>query len=200
MSISIQKISLLSIAALSLLGNANAQNNVAAPYFPAFQSGFGEVAAKGTLTRVDQNDKLLQLDKQQATLAPAPGLSRIAILAVGSDQSNCGGGWEYMTTIGQFSTVCNHGGSLMRVAVQEIGYGGTPTMYMAGSFIPSSKIYATQTICVVGGSYVWPCPAGYTVVGFIRYVNLDGYQSGRLTYQNYSLNVGPTISTAINIQ
>src|SRR5690349_10481869 len=68
-------------------------------------------------------------------LAPAPPLTRELVYAVGSTQY---GGWEYMTTIGQLSTVGDHGGAQLRVVVQEIGYGNIPVAWMAGSMLPSS--------------------------------------------------------------
>ena len=52
----------------------------------------------------------------------------------------------------------------------------------------SSANYQTTPVCVTGGSYTWPCTAGQTVVGFLRYYNLDGNQSGLFKYQNTSTN------------
>lgn len=130
------------------------------------------------------------------TLAAASSLSQVFVYAVGS--SNCG--WEYMTSTSQFSTTCNHGGALMRSVVLEIGYGSNPLAWMVGSLLPSYTNYQTTPVCVVGGYYSWPCPSGYSVVGFLRYYNLDGNQGGLFRYQNTSTN-SPwnTISTQINI-
>jgi len=130
-------------------------------------------------------------------LAPAPPLTRELVYAVGS--TDCG--WEYMTTIGQISTVCNHGGTQLRAVVQEIGYGGTPFAWLNGGILPSTANYQNDPICIVGSYYTSPCPAGYTIVGYYRYFNLDGNQSGSFTYQNTSVN-SPfnTLSTGINIQ
>ncbi len=139
-------------------------------------------------------DSLTQTDSQRA---PAPPLTQVYIYAVGS--SNCN--WEYITN-GQNSTVCNHGGALLRAVVREIGYGGEGIAWINGSLLPSSARYLTESICVVGGSYVFPCPAaGYTIVGWMKYYKLDGYQSGTFKYQNTSLN-SPwnTMFTQIRIQ
>ncbi|MBK1641618.1 DUF4879 domain-containing protein [Chromatium okenii] len=146
------------------------------------------------LLPAEVTDSLTQTDSQRA---PAPPLTQVYIPAVGS--SNCD--WEYMTSVGQNSTVCNHGGVQLRVVVQEIGYGGAGIAWMNGNLLPSSAKYFTQSICVVGGSYVFPCPAGYTIVGWMKYYNLDGYQSGTFKYQNTSLN-SPwnTMFTQIYIQ
>lgn len=128
----------------------------------------------------------------------APPLSRELVYAVGSTLY---GGWEYMTTIGQASTVGLHGGAQLRVVVQEIGYGGTPFVHYAGNFLPASANYENDPICIVGNYYTSPCPAGYLVVGFYRYFDLDGFGTpGEFTYQNTSLN-SPfnTLSTQIDI-
>jgi len=130
--------------------------------------------------------------------ASASPLTRVAVYAVGSTLY---GGYEYMTTLGQLSTVWDHGGTQLRVVVQEIGYGGTPTAYMAGTLLAAAKNYQNTPICIVGGYYTSPCPAGYTIVGWYRYFNLDGYNSGQFTYRNTSLN-SPwnTLSTGIYIK
>ncbi|MBP2859461.1 YolA family protein [Dickeya oryzae] len=129
--------------------------------------------------------------------APAPALSRVAVYAVGS--SNCG--WEPMTSLGQFSTTCDHGGSQLRVAVQEIGYGSNPVAWMNSGLLPRSANYQTDTICNVGGQYTFPCPAGYTVVGWMRYYNLDGNESGQFQFQDTSTNAPRnTLSTQITIR
>ncbi len=64
--------------------------------------------------------------------APAPALSRVTVYAVGS--TNCD--WKYMTTVGQLSTTCDHGGALLRVAVEEIGYGNNPIAWMNSGLLP----------------------------------------------------------------
>lgn len=128
------------------------------------------------------------------TLAAAPPLTNMWVYAVGS--SNCG--WE--NTAGLSTTTCNHGGAQLRTAVLEIGYGSNPVAWMNGAVLPSSANYQTTPVCVTGGYYSWPCTAGQTVVGFLRYYNLDGYQSGLFKYQNTSTN-SPwnTLSVQISI-
>ena len=155
---------------------------------------FGRVAPVPALLLA--NPSLQAGQTNQAGFAPAPALTAMWVYAVGS--SNIG--WEVMQTRGQFSTKQNHGGALMRAAVIEIGYGYSPFAYMQGSLLPASKIYQTDSVCIVGGYYTWPCPAGYTVVGYFRYINLDGYQNGQFSYRNTSVN-SPwnTMSTWINI-
>ena len=157
-------------------------------------TSFSPLGVKGGLTVAGSADSTALPGTQRA---PAPSLTRIAVYAVGS--SDCG--WEYMTSIGQFSTTCNHGGSLLRAAVQEIGYGNNPIAWMTGGILPSSTNYLTESICIVGSSYTSPCPAGYTVVGWMKYYNLDGNQNGLFEFQDTSTN-SPwnTMYTRINIQ
>ncbi|CDG83669.1 YolA family protein [Janthinobacterium agaricidamnosum] len=150
--------------------------------------------SQGVLSVASGGDSLAPKGPQ---LAPAPALSRVAIYAVGS--SNCD--WEYMTILGQLSTTCDHGGQLLRVAVQEIGYGASPFAWMNGGLLPQSANYTNQSICIVGNNYVWPCPAGYTVVGWMKYYNLDGQQSGKFQFQDTSINAPfNTLSTSILIK
>ena len=155
--------------------------------FPAPES-------QGILSVASGEDSLAP---NNAQLAPAPGLSRVFIYAVGS--SDCG--WEYMTTFDQYSTNCDHGGQQLRVAVQEIGYGGNAFAWMNGGVLPKSANYANESICIVGNNYVFPCPAGYTIVGWIKYYNLDGYQNGNFRFQNTSINPPQnTLSASISIK
>lgn len=156
---------------------------------------FAPLDGGGALAAVRGGEVPAQIGTQRA---PAPPLTRVAVYAVGS--SNCGG-WEFMTTIGQLSTTCDHGGAQLRAVVQEIGYGGSPFVWMNGSFLPSSANYLTESICIVGSSYVFPCSAGGTAVGWMKYYNLDGYQSGTFKFQDTSIN-SPwnTIFTQIYIQ
>ena len=138
-------------------------------------------------------------DSQAIPADTAPPLSRELVYAVGSTLY---GGWEYMTTIGQASTVGLHGGPQLRVVVQEIGYGGQPFAYYAGSLLPVSANYENDPICIVNNYYTSPCPVGFLVVGFYRYFDLDGDGTpGEFTYRNTSLNYPwNTLSTQIDIQ
>ncbi len=85
--------------------------------------------------------------------AAAPQLSRELVYAVGSTQysSSSGNFWEYMTTIGQTSTVGDHGGAQLRVVVQEIGYGGSPTSRMNGVILSKTADYEDRTRLVSEG-------------------------------------------------
>ncbi|WP_220347761.1 DUF4879 domain-containing protein [Alkalilimnicola ehrlichii] len=127
---------------------------------------------------------------------PAPPLTQMWVYAVGS--SNCG--WEYPAP-GAFSTSCDHGGTQLRAVVLEIGYGSSPFAWMLGGLLPSSANYLTEMLCDQGGGMLGYCSPGQTVVGFLRYYNLDGHQSGNFSYQNTSTN-SPwnTMSTNINIR
>ena len=154
-----------------------------------------ELTANGPLARVEPEGQIAV--DNRALRAPAPPLTRELVYAVGSTQY---GGWEYMTTIGQSSTVGDHGGAQLRVVVQEIGYGNNPLAWMAGSLLPASANYQNDAICISGNYYVSPCPIGGIVVGWYRYYNLDGWQDNLFQYQHTSTN-SPynTLSTSINI-
>lgn len=143
---------------------------------------FDEIANEGLSVPARVSKTTLKTDVQ--IMASAPPLTKMFFYAVGS--SNCG--WEYMTSQTQSSTTCNHGGTQLRAAVVEIGYGSNPLAWMNGGLLARSKNYQTTPICVVNGVYSWPCPAGYTIVGFLRYYNIDGYQNGLFKYQNKSTN------------
>lgn len=131
----------------------------------------------------------------RVTQAAAPALSFLQIAFVGS--SNIG--WESITAL-QTMTSNDHGGVQVRVVTEEIGYGNLPVARFNGSVLPKSKNYLTETICWNGNTYVFPCSAGQTVVGFRKYWNLDGYQIGSFSYQNKSTN-SPwnTMSDSISI-
>jgi hypothetical protein len=155
-------------------------------------SALGDVLERAPLAKAD-----IEAKAGVVPFAPAPPLTRLFVYAVGS--TNCN--WEYMTTIGQVATTCNHGGAQLRAAVLEIGYGSNPVAWMIGGVLPSSAHYQTTPVCITGSNYTWPCTAGQTVVGFLRYFNLDGHQNGIFREQNTSTN-SPwnTMSTQINIQ
>lgn len=193
------------IAVISLFSIFAVQGQeTATPAAPVYNviSTFDDAAFDSPIALVDEEtrspSKLEPLASAASAAGSAPPLTRVAVYAVGSTLY---GDWEYMTTLGQLTTVGDHGGAQLRVVVQEIGYGSTPIAYMAGSLLSTAKNYQNTPICIVGGYYTSPCPAGYTIVGWYRYFNLDGYNSGQFTYRNTSLN-SPwnTLSTGIYIR
>ena len=128
-----------------------------------------------------------------AQAAPAAPLTKMRIYAVGS--SNCD--WERPE--GQFTTTCDHGGAVLRVAVLEVGYGFTPQASMMGDNLPSSALIETIPVCMYG-DLPGDCH-GQSIEGFIRVFKLDGYQNGQFVYQNRSVNApGNTMSTWIIIR
>jgi|SRR5690554_4040425 hypothetical protein len=142
--------------------------------FPALTSQNNPIPAEVTSTS--------QVESGAVARAPAPPLTDMWVYAVGS--SDCG--WE--STAGLTVTTCDHGGSELRAAVLEIGYGSNRIAWMNGGILPSSAQYATTPVCVTGGYYTWPCTAGQTVVGWLVEYNLDGHQNGIFKYQNTSTN------------
>jgi len=113
--------------------------------------------------------------------APAPPLSYLQIRYVGS--SNIG--WEPIAD-SQFSTAQDHGGAQLRVLTVEVGYGTNAIAKINGVILPASANYATMVFC--GSDFLAPCSAGQTIVGYMRYWNVDGYQRGTFYYQSTSIN------------
>jgi len=135
---------------------------------------------------------------QSGQKAPAPPLSLVTIVAVGSTNA---GGWEYMTHNDQLSTTVDHGGAELKVVVVEVGYGRAPIASMNGGVLPRSAEYLTEGLCLNGGDYTPSCAPGQTIAAWRRYYDLAGEQGGNFTYQNTSINAPfNTLSTRINIR
>lgn len=116
-----------------------------------------------------------------AAAQSAPPISYVQVRYVGSTNQ----GWEPVAD-GTFTTTLDHGGAQLRVLTVEVGYGGTRIARINGVTLPSSANYQTLAFC--GSNFLTPCTAGQTIVGFSRYWNIDGYQSGTFQYQTTSLN------------
>lgn len=114
--------------------------------------------------------------------APAPPLSYVQVRFVGSSTQ----GWE-ATGDNLLSTALDHGGSQLRVVTVEVGYGSNPVAQFNGATLPRSANYQTAAFCNYS-NFLEPCSAGQTIVGYVRYWNLDGQQSGSFWYQNTSIN------------
>jgi hypothetical protein len=114
--------------------------------------------------------------------APAPPLSYVQIRYVGS--SNKGGEW---IPDNQLSTTLDHSGAQMLVLTVEVGYGSNPVAQINGATLPSSANYRTDPFCNYA-DFLEQCSAGQTIVGWVRYWNLNGYQGGSFWYQNRSIN------------
>lgn len=117
--------------------------------------------------------------------APAPPLSYVQIRFIGSSNYPS---YEPIAD-NQLSTVIDHGGPALRAVTVEVGY-GNPTLARAtinGVALPRSANYLTVPFCNLS-NFLASCSAGQTVVGFVNYWNLDGYQSGIFTYQATSTN------------
>lgn len=111
----------------------------------------------------------------------APPLSYVQIRHVGSSNQ----GWENLSD-SQVATTLDHGGAQLRVVTVEVGYGTSRVAKVNGVNLPTGANYQTINFC--GSNYLVPCSAGQTIVGFTRYWNLDGYQSGTFSYQTTSIN------------
>jgi hypothetical protein len=166
---------LLGLSLLTLASSANSnQTNLTA--FTALNSQINPIPALSAGNTNEGEESSL------STRSPAPPLTELYIYAIGS--SNCD--WE--STLNLSTTKCDHGGSQLRAAVLEIGYGSNSIAWMAGGILPSSAMYGSTPVCVINGYYDWPCLPGQTVVGFLNEYTLDGHQNGIFKYQNTSTN------------
>lgn len=102
---------------------------------------------------------------------------------------------------GQQSTALDEGGPQMELYLIETGYGTTyPQITMAGQTISPGALESRDPYCIVNGEVVLKCPVGSTVTGFIYTINLSGFQSGRFTFLNRSVNnSNVTGETSLNI-
>lgn len=126
----------------------------------------------------------------EGTLGPAPGITYFQVYAVGS--SNIG--WEY-TGASQTSTVYNHGGAQLRVAVLQCGY-GVANGSLSGT---SGTRYLTQNLCGSCSS-LHNCVAGETISAFLYYFSFDGMSGGAFSAYSNSLGIPYGVATdGINI-
>lgn len=109
--------------------------------------------------------------EQISPLAAATGITYFEIAAVGS--SNVG--WEYPQSYLQ-STIEDHGGSILYVAVLQLGLGNNNGSNMNGL---SKSPFQTDRLC--GSDSHYPCVSGETITGFIYYFNYSGQQTGFFT-------------------
>lgn len=111
----------------------------------------------------------LKLTPQEGALAPAPGITYFQTYAVIS--ANASASWEYLSS-SQFSTVADHGGAWIDVAVLEYGYGnGNATLNSA-----AAALRDTQYLCGPLSS-LHVCNVGESVTGFMHYyeyINTSG--------------------------
>ena len=129
--------------------------------------------------------------------AAAGSLTYLQISYVGSSNA----GWEYVEGY-PVATNLDHGGPLLRIVTDELGYGGNPVPLFNGGTWPLTSNYYTQPICVDAyGYYTLSCSAGQSIAGWRKYWSLDGYQNGWFSYQNTSTN-SPwnTMSDSMNIR
>lgn len=126
----------------------------------------------------------------EGTLGPAPGITYFQVYAVGS--SNIG--WEY-TSAAQTSTVYDHGGALLRVAVLQCGY-GVANGSLSGT---SGTRYLTQNLCGSCSS-LHNCVAGETISAFLYYFSFDGMSGGAFSAYSNSLGIPYGVATdGINV-
>lgn len=96
------------------------------------------------------------------------------------------------------STTKNHGGAQMRVLTVEVGFGNNRVATINGNVLPASANYSTTPFCSL--SFSTPCSPGQTIVGYTRWWNIDGYQSGTFSYRTTSVNFPyNTLTDTLNI-
>jgi hypothetical protein len=126
------------------------------------------------------------------TLA-APALSYLQVSFIYSTNYET----QYPSTLGfepvagsQAITTGDHGGAELFVVTDELGYGNNPVATWNGGQVSLATNVGQDTICVnwARTGYDIPCKAGQTVVGWRKYWDFSGYQSGIFTYQNQSTN------------
>ncbi|ATZ95268.1 DUF4879 domain-containing protein [Dickeya fangzhongdai] len=132
--------------------------------------------------------------EHKALRAPAPALSSVQVYAV---YSSLKGGWQAVPT-NTFTLSGYAGGTTLRIAVLEVGYGGNRIGWLNGG---QTSPYQVNPVCIVNGRYTESCPAGYTVAGWMAYFNADNMSSVVFRYQSTSTNFpNRTLSTSLNIQ
>lgn len=135
------------------------------------------------MQRDDDGDNIVE--------APARGVEYFQVYAVGSSFI----GWEYVDAA-QFSTIYNHGGSLLRVAVLQYGYGNGGASLSGMSGTP----YLTEALCGSMANLHY-CNIGESVTGFIFYYSFDGAQGGNFSAFTHSIAYPwGTKTDSINIQ
>lgn len=142
-----------------------------------------------TLTLADFGAKGDETAKE-GVLGPAPGITYFQVYAVGS--SNIG--WEY-TSASQTSTIYDHGGAQLRVAVLQCGY-GVANGSLSGT---AGTRYLTQNLCGSCSS-LHNCVAGETISAFLYYFSFDGMSGGGFSAYSNSLGIPYGVATdAINV-
>lgn len=107
-------------------------------------------------------------------------LSRIYVQGVTSTK----GGYESIPQGGSW-TAKDHGGSVMRVVTDEIGYGNNAQARLLGS--PLREV-STQPLCNVGGR-AQPCNRG-AIIGYRRTWDASGREGGNFEFMVNPNGVG----------
>jgi len=111
--------------------------------------------------------------------APATGIQYFEIYGVGSTTQ----GFEYPQPSAS-STTLDHGGSQIRVAVLQYGYGNVNDATLSGQTKSPTE---TENICGTLNVDVHICTPGETVTGFLYYFDFYGPQSGQFTVSSSSI-------------
>lgn len=132
-----------------------------------------------TSCRQAEYDELLSAASGVCTRAPAPALTLLEVLGVGSPNAalqgaaELGPGYEGVNQ-SQLLTDYDHGGAWIDVITAELGYGHVRVAKMAGSVI-SERLNQ-------------PIISGGVIIGWYRFWDASGFSGGRFTYQSTSIN------------
>lgn len=121
-------------------------------------------------------------EDQAIERGPAPPLSYLkAIAAISTNYP------QYEIFTSEYTSTYDHGGAELYIVTRELGYGFSPVAKMNGQILSEFQSE--------------PILNGTTVVGYLRWWDASGHQSGQFTYKNTSTNYPyNTMSDWINIK
>lgn len=154
---------LLCVVSLAVANLSIAQDEV------SFEESTEKIAQQ--LSKIgDALEEQFAILKENNILSSAPPVTYLEFAAVISELYPT---WEYISPY-QYSTINDHGGRWMYLAVVQIGY-GYDHAFMNGISLP--KVYSDPLINSYG-----------TVYGWVNYYDASGQQSGRASVQSTSMN------------
>ncbi|GAB0110153.1 DUF4879 domain-containing protein [Pseudoalteromonas distincta] len=130
---------------------------------------------------------------KQTVEASASGIQYFEVYAVGSTNK----GFEDDILPNQTATNEDHGGSQIRVAVIQYGYGNINNATFGGQ---SKSFSESVYLCGTLGVDVHNCNPGETVTGWLYYFNFSGPQQGSFSVSSNSTSSPSYWSDSIYIQ
>lgn len=121
----------------------------------------------------------------------ANNLSNAYIYAVESSQ----GGREYLPS-GAHSTSRDHGGAVVRITTDEIGYGNNAQARLLGFTLREIR---TMPLCYVQG-HAGPCNGRGTIIGYRRTWDASGRDGGNFEYMVIPNGVGGVRRVSLQVR